>query len=125
MAEIQERFKTKLNPPEQTALRPAEPAKRGLQTTVPPMVAQPRPMPPAPPKGPDQKPRGIPPSPGLANRPPTPYALELEERGRLKPGQTICPLCGNTKMVNTVRNKKNEIVKFEACPRCVDTTPAE
>ena len=124
---IAEKAKSRMNPPEQTALKPGP--KRGLQQTTPVGTSYPRPMPPAPPSAlPSPFVRGTGTTMAGPERPKSPYVLELEEKAahmRDNPAmQRICDKCGDTKMVNVKRNVKNEIIKFEACPKCIDCKEA-
>lgn len=119
---IVKRGQAAMNPPALTPLRP--PAKRAMSVSVPPIIAQPRPMPPSPPQPlPTPAARGVVPYATNVERPKTPHALELERQGeinRLRPGQTICDICGNTKRVNIVKDKQGNVVGFSPCPRCVE-----
>lgn len=120
---IVEQRKTKLNPPAAQPLKPKD-AKRGLPQTVPIKLVMTRPTPPAPPKPLNRRPGGVHAATPVPQRPMTPYAKELKEKGKNPPAQRICDLCGNTKRINAVYNRKNQIIKYEACPKCVDCTPA-
>jgi hypothetical protein len=113
----------RLNPVGQVPLR-ANPMEHSFAPVSPPLVSQPRPMLPPPPLPlPSARSRGILPSLGAPERPKTEYALELERiAAEPKAPTRLCDICGNTRMVNTRRNKKGEIVEYHACPKCVDCT---
>jgi len=124
---ITEKAKSRMNPPEQTPLKPG--SKRGVASSSGTVDGPPRPMAPAPPSGVASPiARGTGTTMSGPERPKTPYVLELEEKAShaaANPAmQRICDKCGDTKMVNVKRNARNEIIKMEACPKCVDCKEA-
>ncbi len=110
-----------LNPPAMTPLRPPD-AKRGIAPAPPAMVSQPRPMLPPPPMPlRPPKPRGVLSPMSKQERPKSPYAMTLEEMAKLpRQRPRMCPECGGTRRINEIRDKKNAIVGFSPCPRCVE-----
>ena len=124
---IAEKAKSRLNPPEQTALKAG--SKRGVASSSGTVDGPPRPMAPAPPCGVASPiARGCGTTLSGPERPKSPYVLELEEKASKAAAnpamQRICDKCGNTKMINVKRNARNEIIAMEACPKCVDCKEA-
>lgn len=119
--DMKDRLKARLNPADQTPLRP-DGSIHDLPMSSPPIVSQPRPMPPPPPmplRSP--VPRGVFTSGELAPRPKTEYAKDLERQAaEPKPRPRLCPVCGGTKRVNELRDKRDVIVGFGPCPECVE-----
>jgi hypothetical protein len=126
MHPLAQRLKSMMNPAALTPLRPPPPAERGMVGSVPPILSSPRPpLPPPPMPLPARAARGVLPAAEGVERPKTLYAKELEEMAKNMAPPRLCPLCSNTKMVNTKRNARNEIIEYHACPKCMDCKVVE
>lgn len=116
-----EYLKERMNPADQTPLRPPS-AVIAPPPSSPPLMSMPRPMPPPPPMAlPAARARGIFTSGQLVERPKTEHAKELERlAAEPKPRPRLCPTCGGVKRINEIRDKRGSVVGFAPCPECVE-----
>ena len=116
---------TRMNNPAMTPLK--APAQRGFPGASPPIQQAHRPMLPAAPaplRPPN--PRGLQTSTTAGpQRPLTPHAKALlaqaeKNKAGIQQRPTMCPECGGDKRINVKRDKKNNVVGYDPCPRCVE-----